>query len=73
MSDTSDPADGPELPQPLGAEVLCVPVTAADFGYSGGDGDRVPVIGIWPGKILTEHGTADVPLRGGRPQTRPEP
>jgi len=46
-------------------------VTAADFAYRGGDGDGVPVIGIWPGKILTEHGHADVPLTDG--DRRPDP
>jgi adenine deaminase len=51
--------------------VKAPPVTAADFAYPGGDGDSVPVIGIWPGKILTEHGQADVPLTDG--DRRPDP
>jgi len=46
-------------------------VKAPDFAYRGGDGDSVPVIGIWPGKILTEHGTAAVPLTDG--DRRPDP
>ncbi|MGS4946619.1 adenine deaminase [Meridianimarinicoccus sp. RP-17] len=46
-------------------------VSAADFAYPGGDGDSVPVIGIWPGKILTEHGSADMPPTDG--DRRPDP
>ncbi|SHL29173.1 Predicted ATP-dependent protease [Roseovarius litoreus] len=48
MSDTSDPADGPELPQPLAPERLCVPVTAADFDFAT-TADLAPDIG-WLGQ-----------------------
>jgi len=39
-------------------------VTAADFAHAAA-GDDMPVIGIWPGKILTEHRRAQVPARAG--------
>ncbi|TDL90950.1 adenine deaminase [Meridianimarinicoccus aquatilis] len=44
--------------------VMAPSVTGQDFRYET-DADEVPVIGIWPGKILTEHRTANIPDEGG--------
>jgi adenine deaminase len=40
------------------------PVTPADFRIAG-DGRAVPVIGVVPGRIITDHLTMDLPSRGG--------
>lgn len=45
-------------------------VTARDFRHTG-NRDEVPVIGIWPGKILTEHIRETVPAVDG--DRRPDP
>jgi adenine deaminase len=45
-------------------------VTAQDFRHTG-NRDEVPVIGIWPGKILTEHIRETVPAVDG--DRRPDP
>ncbi|MFN3293266.1 MAG: adenine deaminase [Gemmobacter sp.] len=45
-------------------------VTAQDFRHTG-NRDEVPVIGIWPGKILTEHLRERVPAVDG--DRRPDP
>lgn len=44
--------------------VMAPSVTGQDFRYET-VADEVPVIGIWPGKILTEHRTANIPDEGG--------
>ncbi|GGE02456.1 Adenine deaminase [Gemmobacter megaterium] len=50
--------------------VKAAKVAAPDFRYRG-NGEEVPVIGIWPGKILTEHLRETVaPVDGDR---RPDP
>ncbi|WP_333830971.1 adenine deaminase [Pararhodobacter sp.] len=45
-------------------------LTPESFRYSG-TMDETPVIGIWPGKILTEHLHEDIPADGG--DKRPDP
>jgi adenine deaminase len=46
------------------------PLTAASFRYAGNNPDT-PVIGIWPGKILTEHRRETLPATDG--DKRPDP
>ena len=46
------------------------PLTPASFRYAG-NASETPVIGIWPGKILTEHLRIEVPARDG--DKRPDP
>jgi len=46
------------------------PLTAASFRYAGNNAET-SVIGIWPGKILTEHLRLDVPATDG--DKRPDP
>jgi adenine deaminase len=51
--------------KPVGyGSVKANPVTAADFRHPG-DGRSMPVIGVLPGKIITDHLTMDLPVRGG--------
>lgn len=52
------------------ASVKARGVTAQDFRHTG-NRDAVPVIGIWPGKILTEHLHETVPAVDG--DRRPDP
>ena len=53
-----------ELPPVARASVHLPPLTPQSFRLAGGP-DDVPVIGIWPGKILTEHIRESVPLVNG--------
>ena len=46
-------------------------VSAADFTISGG-ADELPVIGVVPGRIITEHRTMAVPSVGGERRADPE-
>jgi len=46
------------------------PLTAASFRYAG-NATETPVIGIWPGKILTEHLKLAIPATDG--DKRPDP
>lgn len=46
------------------------PLTPSSFRYAG-NATETPVIGIWPGKILTEHLKLDIPATDG--DKRPDP
>ncbi len=63
---------GRPMPEPGGGNtVKLAPVTAETF-HAPGSGPATPVIGIIPGKILTEHLHADLPYRDGRRHADPE-
>lgn len=54
-------------PAPVGrGSVKRPPVRAEDFAVPAGSGPSTPVIGVIPGKIVTDHLTFDLPIRGGR-------
>ena len=56
---------------PVARQSVHVPaLTAASFRYAG-NATETPVIGIWPGKILTEHLKLDIPATDG--DKRPDP
>jgi len=62
---------GRTLPEPLsGNSVRLRPVTAQTFAVPGA-GPSTSVIGIVPGKILTEHLQAELPFRGGQRHADP--
>lgn len=55
--------------KPVGfGSVKARPVTGADF-HVPGSGKALPVIGVIPGKIITDHLTMDLPVRGGLVQS----
>ncbi len=59
------------LPAPPGGNTMhLTPVTAASFAHPAA-GPSTPVIGIIPGKILTEHLHADLPYRDGQRHADP--
>jgi adenine deaminase len=63
---------GRAMPEPAGGNsVKLAPVTADAF-HAPGAGPETPVIGILPGKILTEHLQASLPYRDGRRHADPE-
>jgi adenine deaminase len=63
---TAETFAGRAMPQPGGGNtVKLAPVTAETFNTPGA-GPETPVIGILPGKILTEHLQASLPYRDGR-------
>ena len=60
-----------EAVSPIGRDSMKArPVAAADLAVAG-DGRGVPVIGVVPGRIITEHLTRDLPALGGA--VRPDP
>ncbi|MEZ5752948.1 MAG: adenine deaminase [Paracoccaceae bacterium] len=60
-----------EIIEPVARQSVHVPPIAPEsFRYAGNNPDT-PVIGIWPGKILTEHLRLDIPARDG--DKRPDP
>lgn len=63
VDDAAFAARGHVAPVARGS-VKARPVTAQDFRHTG-NRDEVPVIGIWPGKILTEHLREQVPAVNG--------
>ncbi|MFM2041744.1 MAG: adenine deaminase [Pseudomonadota bacterium] len=64
--------DGRALPPPVGLDsIRRGPVRAEDFAIPAG-GPTTPVIGVLPGKILTEAQVDTVPYRGGLRHADPE-
>ena len=60
-----------DLLEPVARQSVHVPpLSPASFRYAG-NATETPVIGIWPGKILTEHLREDVPAVDG--DKRPDP
>jgi adenine deaminase len=69
---TPDTFPGRALPEPPGGNsMLLQPVTAETFALPAA-GAASPVIGIIPGKILTERFQANLPYRGGSRHADPE-
>jgi adenine deaminase len=69
---TAETFAGRPMPEPGGGNtVKLAPVTAETF-HAPGLGPATPVIGIIPGKILTEHLQAELPYRNGRRHADPE-
>lgn len=51
--------------EPVGLDSMKArPVTSADFAISGGSGE-IPIVGVVPGRIITEHRTMAVPSAHG--------
>lgn len=59
-------AERPRTPAPGRGSVKAAPVTAADFAVPAGAGAETPVIGVVPGRIITEHRRLVLPARDGR-------
>jgi adenine deaminase len=69
---TADTFAGRVLPQPPGGNTMYLPPVTAEVFRVPATGAATPVIGIIPGKILTQRLEANLPFREGRRHADPE-
>jgi adenine deaminase len=69
---TADTFAGRVLPQPPGGNTMYLPPVTAEVFRVPATGPATPVIGIIPGKILTQRLEANLPFREGRRHADPE-